>query len=91
MVEQRAFGIRREARSANQEGPCQRQDVVAALGERGQRQFDDAQAVVQVFAEAPLAHGVTQRHVGRGDDAHVGAARGVGAEPFVFAGLQHAQ
>ena len=44
MVEQRAFGIAVRRAAAFEERPRQRQDVVAALGERGQRELDDAQS-----------------------------------------------
>ena len=91
MIEQRAFGITREARTDGKESACQWQHVVAPLGEWRQCEFDDAQAVIKIFAKPPFTHGVAQRHVGGGDDAHVGAPRGVAAEAFVFAGLQHAQ
>src|SRR6188508_1854319 len=58
MIEQRAFGVTREARSDRKERACQRQHVVAPLGEWRQRELDDAQAVVQVFTETPFTHRV---------------------------------
>jgi hypothetical protein len=91
VIDQRAFAVAGETLAGTEEGARDRQDVVAPFGQRRQGQLDHRQPVEQVLAEAAFAHAVAQRHVGRGDDAHVGLARGIAAQPLVLAGLQHAQ
>jgi hypothetical protein len=91
IVEQRAFRVACQACAGGKEGAGERQHVVAPLGQRRQRELDDAQSVIQVFAKAPFAHRVAQRDVGGGNDPHIRAARDVAAESFVLAGLQNSQ
>ena len=53
----------------------ERGQVARALAERGQADRDDVQAVVEVVAEAPLAHQRLEIAVRRGHDADVDADR----------------
>ena len=45
--------------------------LIAALAQRGDRQADDVQAVVQVLTEAAILNELLEVGVGGGDDAHV--------------------
>src|SRR5918912_1938587 len=69
----------------------QGEDVLAPLAQGGQLNRHDGQAVVEVFAERALAHGLFQIDVGGGDDAHVHAARRGVAEGRELALLYDAQ
>jgi hypothetical protein len=89
--EQRALGARIERFARGQEMPRQRQDVVRALRQRRQAQFDRVQPVEQVFAEAPGGDQRLQVGIGRADDAHFHAAFAIAAQPLEAAGLQDAQ
>jgi hypothetical protein len=53
----------------------EREHVLAAVAQRGQFDGDDREAVVEVFAEAPLPDGLLEVDVGGGDDTHVDLAR----------------
>ena len=77
-------------RVALQEVLGEQRDVVAPVAQRRDRHGDDVQAVVEVLAEAPLAHGGPQILVGGGDQAQVDLQRPP-AEPLDLALLQHAQ
>jgi hypothetical protein len=79
-------GRRLAAGSARRAAGCPRAVRAAAAGRRG-----DAQAVVEVGAELALFGEAEQVFLGRGDDAAVDGNRGVRAQPFQRALLQHAQ
>jgi hypothetical protein len=68
-----------------------RQDVVAAFGERRQRELDRVEPVEQVLAELAAADHARQVGVGRADDAHLDLAFAVAAQPLEAPGLEHAQ
>ena len=56
---------------ARQEVAHQKRDVAGPLAQGGQGQGHHLQAIVEVLAELPLAHGGFQVAVGGRDDAHV--------------------
>ncbi|MEZ4388816.1 MAG: hypothetical protein R3D98_14830 [Candidatus Krumholzibacteriia bacterium] len=62
------------ARRRAQEMVEQRPDVLAPIAQRGQRDGQDRQAVVEVFAEPALPHGHLEVAVGGRDDAQVDVA-----------------
>ena len=78
-------------RGVLQEVVDQERDVLAALGERRDHQLDDAQAIVQVLAEAAGAHRRLEVLVGGGEHAHVDADRLVAADALELLLLQRAQ
>jgi hypothetical protein len=49
----------------------EQRDVLAPFAQRRRMNGEDAQAVEQVAAEAPLGHVALEVVVGGGDDAHV--------------------
>ena len=53
------------------EVPGQNDDVVLALPKGWNVDGDDLQAVIQILAEAPLAHERDEVAMGRGEHAHV--------------------
>ena len=65
VTHQRALGIRQQRIPGLEKVPCQRQDVVATVGERRYLQFDDVEPVVEVFTEAALPDRFPERCVGR--------------------------
>ena len=69
----------------------QQGNILAPLFQPRQRQGDDIQAVIQIFAEGAVGHGGFEIVVGRGQDAHVDrlGARGPDRPHRLF--LQHAQ
>ena len=78
-------------RGAAEEVLGQRQDVVAALGQRRQAQLDHVEAVVEVLAEAAVADHRGDVGVGGADDTHRDLARAAGTQALELAALQHAQ
>ena len=90
-AQQRAFGVVAELLARGQEVPRQRQDVVGALGQRRQLQFDRVEPVVEVLAELAGADQRRQVGVGRADHAHLDLALAVAAQALEAAGLEHAQ
>src|SRR5206468_1353154 len=74
-----------------QEVVDQQRDVLAPLGERRNGELDDAQAVVEVLAEAAGAHGALEVLVGGGDEPHVDPDRHVPAHPLELLLLDGAQ
>lgn len=67
------------------------EQVAGTFAQAGQRDRDDVEPVKQILAEAPRLHLFGEIAVGRGDDAHVGAAgRGL-PHPLVFALLEEAE
>ena len=82
-------GVERTA--FRQEMPCQREDVVGALRQWRQPQFDRVEPVKEILAE--LARSDQRRQVGIGgaDHAHLHLALAIAAEPLEAAGFQHAQ
>ncbi len=86
------LGFHRELlRGAGEEvlGECR--DVLAAIGQAGNVDADDVQAVEQVLAELARLHQGFQVLMRRGDDAHVDPHRRVAADAVEFAIGQHAQ
>ena len=69
----------------------QGQDVARPLAQRRQAQVHDVQAVEQVLAERPVAHGLGQVAVGGGQDADVDLHRLGAADPVDLALLDGAQ
>ena len=69
----------------------QQRNVFFALAQRRQVDGDDVQAVIQVFAELALAHGLPQIDVGGGDDAHIHLHLLHAAQVHELAVLQDAQ
>ena len=69
----------------------EQRDVLAAIAQRRERDREHVEPIVQVAAEAALAHFLGQIAVGRGDDAHVDVHRARAAQPLELSFLQHAQ
>ena len=74
-----------------QKPPGQQQHVVATFAQRWNGDGVHRQAVVQVGAEAAVAHMLTQTAVGGGDDPHVHPPGAVGTQALDLAVLQGAQ
>src|SRR3546814_12368364 len=64
-------------------------NVLGPLPERRQPDRHDVETIEQILAEQPLAGGVPQIPVGRGDDPNVRPDRCSPADGRVFAFLQH--
>ena len=69
----------------------QNRDVVQPFAQGRHLQRVDAEAVIEVGAEAALAHLDRQDAIGGGDDAHVDMMKAVGADPLHLAELHGAQ
>ena len=69
----------------------ERRDVIEPLPERRHQNRNDAQAEVEILAEAPFGDLLFEVLVGRRDDAHVDLDRARRAEPLDLALLQDAQ
>ena len=69
----------------------QQRDVLRPLAQRRKQDREDAEAIVQVFAERLLADGLEQVAVGRRDDADIDFDRGRPANPLELAFLQDAE
>src|SRR5882757_4587911 len=69
----------------------QRRNIFAAVAQGGQRQMDDVQAMVKIFAEAAFADEREQLHVGSGDDADVDLDLLGATEAHEFALLNYAK
>src|SRR5450756_1981263 len=78
-------------RGSREERLHEKWHVVAALAKRGKRNRDDAEAVEEVLAEAPLGHERRSRSARGRDDAHVGVLRLDRAHGQELALLQDAQ
>src|SRR5207248_11663810 len=81
----------RVLRGRAQEALGEERDVAAALAQRRHAQGDDAQAVEEVFAEAPGLHLAFEVAVGRGQDARVNDDGPGRADAANLALLQRAQ
>jgi hypothetical protein len=66
-------------------------DVLAAVAERWQADFDGVEAEEQVLAEAALGDGDVEVGVGGGEDADIDAASLGGTNPLELAGLDGAK
>lgn len=66
-------------------------DVAAAVVQVGDVDLYGAEAVVEVFAEAPLGHGLLEVDVGGGHDADVGLLHLAGADLEELSALEHAE
>ena len=71
--------------------PDEERDVLAPLPQRRQPDGEDAQAVVEVLAEAAVRHGPLEVAVGGGDDPHVHLAGPAGADALELAVLEDAE
>ena len=69
----------------------QKQNVVAAFAQRRHLYRYGVKAVIEVFAESPLAHRFLHVHVGCCHNAHVGLAYLLSTHADIFACLKHAQ
>ncbi len=69
----------------------QGQHVFRTLTHGGQVEGDDVEAVEQVLAELALAHHLLEVEIGRGEDAHIGAAGHRVADALVLLVLDEAQ
>jgi len=76
---------------ADEEMGEQRRNILAAVAQGGQRQMNDVQAMVKIFAEAAFADEREQFHVGSGDDADVDLDLLGATETHEFALLNYAQ
>src|SRR2546427_6102217 len=83
-----AVGLRGEA---FQKRSGQRQNILAALPQGGQRDGNGADAVIQVFAQLAGFDGLFRRAVCGGDDAGIGLVTGAPAHGPDFLLLQHTQ
>ena len=81
----------RRAAEALDQAAGDRGDVLPAIAQRRQMDVEDVQAIVEVFAKAPLAHLALQIAVGSDDDAGVDRNRLDRADAADLALLQHAQ
>ena len=68
-------------RAARQEMPRQQRNILAPLAQRRHTDPNDVQPMVEILAEAALAHARFEILVGRGDDAHVDFDLLVAADP----------
>ena len=69
----------------------QQRDVLAALRQRWQFDFDDVKSIEEIFPEPPQGNLLRQGLIGGGNDAHIGFQRLGGTKWFKFMFLQHAQ
>src|SRR5512132_1793007 len=69
----------------------QLEDVVSALSQRRNREGNNLQSEVQIFAECTCPHRALEIVIGRRNDAHVGANHLVAAEPLDLLRLDGAQ
>ena len=74
-----------------QEESHQQRDVLRPLAERGKRDREDAESIVQVLAERLLADGFEQVAVGGGDDPDIDLPRGRPANSVELVFLQDAE
>ncbi|BCR22636.1 hypothetical protein KAM429_31930 [Aquipseudomonas alcaligenes] len=97
--QQRRLGLGAQAQAAQvqartvlfEEVPGQQQGITAALAQWRHLQRVDAEAVIEIGAEAPGAHFLGQVAVGGGEDAHIHPVLAVRAQALQLAALQHAQ
>ncbi len=76
---------------AGDEVPDEERDVLGPVAQRREADREDAEAVVEVGPEAPLAHLALDVAVRGGDDPHVGPLRPRRAEPLELAALEDPQ
>ena len=74
-----------------QEESHQERDVLRPLAERGKRDREDTESIVQVLAERLLADGLEQIAVGGGDDPDIDFPRGRPADSVELVFLQDAE
>lgn len=74
-----------------QEELSQREDVIAALSQGWNRQFDDTQAEVQIGAEVTFFDGCFEVAVGRRDDADIDANGFAATDAFEHLAFKHAE
>src|SRR2546428_7642019 len=74
MAQERPLRLLGKLKSRLQEVPRQGQDVLTAVGERGQLEPDHVQAIEQVFPKAALADRLAQGGVRPGGYADAGPA-----------------
>src|SRR5262249_61080414 len=78
-------------RIAPQEVRGEQGNVVAPLAQRGQADLDRIEPVQQIFPEPARLYFALDVRIGRGDHAHIGAARGRGPHALELSRLEHAQ
>ena len=61
----------------------QQRDVIHSVPERRNLNRKHIQPVKEIFPESARGHGFLQIAVGRGHNAHIGAARPVVTHPFI--------
>ena len=83
--------FRNSARNCSRKWFTEERDVPGALAERRERDGDDAEAVVEVLAEAPRRDGLLEIPVRRRDDAHVDVEVARPADPPEGLLLEEAQ
>jgi hypothetical protein len=71
--------------------PGERRDIVRALAERGQANFENVQAIEEVLAEEALTDAFGQIDIGGGDNPDIEAHAFVAAEALDLAFLENAQ
>ena len=71
--------------------PHEQRDVLGAVAERRERDREDAEAVVEVFAEGLVVDGLEQVAVGGGDDPDVDRQRRAAADALDLALLEDAE
>ena len=99
VVDQHLGGRRRELRDVaprltcegRQEAARERQDVLAAVAQRGHPYLDDVEPIKEILAELPGAHRRLEVAVGRGDHADVGVAGPVLADALEVVVLKESQ
>ena len=99
IVEERGLGLVVQAQAAQsqarsvflEEVAGQQEDIAAALAQRRHAQGIDAEAMVEIGAEAPGTHFLGQVAVGGCDQAYVDAVLAIGADPLQLPALQHAE
>ena len=67
----------------------EQQDVAAAFAQRRDAYLHRAEAVVQVFAEAPVGHGARHVDIGGRHHADVGALHLAGTHFYEFSAFEH--
>ena len=63
-------------------------EVGRAVAERGHLDGNDVEPKIEVFAERAISDAFFKIAAGGGDDAHLGLARDIFAEPLVFTFLE---
>jgi hypothetical protein len=76
---------------ASEEGLGQLQDVLASLAERGEREDEHREPVVEILAKPPLANSLTQVAVRRRNDQHVDRTASCFPQRPDFTGFDHGE